>query len=80
MSKTPESPFPQKSENMYSIAINTNAKVAAKTKQETQLSIDHIIPLARGGSNDISKPASPLYHLQPTEKPTKLEPPLPPSL
>ncbi len=25
-----------------------------KTNQETELTIDHIIPLARGGSNDLS--------------------------
>lgn len=33
---------------------NYQCQSCGKTNQETQLNIDHIIPLAKGGSNDIS--------------------------
>ncbi|NES98904.1 MAG: HNH endonuclease [Desertifilum sp. SIO1I2] len=33
---------------------NCQCQACGKTQLETELNIDHIIPLARGGSNDIS--------------------------
>lgn len=33
---------------------NYQCKACGQTQLETELNIDHIIPLARGGSNDIS--------------------------
>jgi len=34
---------------------NYQCQSCGKTKQETALEIDHIIPIANGGSNDMSK-------------------------
>ncbi|PSB04740.1 HNH endonuclease [Merismopedia glauca] len=36
------------------IRNNYQCQSCGKTHQETELNIDHIIPLAKGGSNDIS--------------------------
>ena len=54
MSKTPRIPIPDSVREYVYKRNNYQCQSCGKTNQETQLSIDHIIPLAQGGSNDIS--------------------------
>jgi 5-methylcytosine-specific restriction enzyme A len=54
MAKTPRIPIPPSVRKYVFQRDNYQCKSCGKTHQETQLQIDHIIPLAKGGSNDIS--------------------------
>jgi 5-methylcytosine-specific restriction endonuclease McrA len=54
MSKTLRITIPQSVKNYVFQRDNYQCQSCGKTNQETQLNIDHIIPLAKGGSNDIS--------------------------
>ncbi len=54
MSKTPRIPIPESVRNYVFQRDNYQCQSCDKTHPETQLQIDHIIPLAKGGSNDIS--------------------------
>jgi len=54
MSKTPRIPIPDSVRQYVFQRNNYQCQSCAKTHKETQLTIDHIIPLAKGGSNDIS--------------------------
>ena len=54
MSKTPRIRIPESVRKYVFERNNYQCQSCGKTFQETQLSIDHIIPLAKGGSNDIS--------------------------
>ncbi|HAX74597.1 MAG TPA: HNH endonuclease [Cyanobacteria bacterium UBA11372] len=54
MSKTPRIPIPTEVRKYVFNRDNYQCKSCGKTQQETELNVDHIIPLARGGSNDIS--------------------------
>lgn len=54
MSKTPRIPIPPEVRKYVFQRDKYQCQSCGKTKLETQLTIDHIIPLARGGSNDIS--------------------------
>ena len=54
MSKTPRINIPQ-SVRKYVLQRNDyQCQSCGKRDKETQLNIDHIVPLAKGGSNDIS--------------------------
>ena len=54
MSKTPRISIPLEVRKYVFNRDNYQCKSCGKTQQETELTVDHIIPLARGGSNDIS--------------------------
>lgn len=54
MSKTPRISIPAEVRKYVFNRDNYQCKSCGKTQQETQLTVDHIIALARGGSNDIS--------------------------
>ncbi|MFP5274858.1 HNH endonuclease [Coleofasciculus sp.] len=54
MKKTPRIPIPPEVRNYVFERDNYKCKSCGKTHLDTQLQIDHIIPLARGGQNDIS--------------------------
>ena len=54
MAKTPRIPIPPEVRKYVFERDRYQCQSCSKTKLETQLSIDHIIPLARGGQNDIS--------------------------
>ncbi|MFB2974680.1 HNH endonuclease [Microseira sp. BLCC-F43] len=54
MSKTPRIPIPPEVRKYVFNRDNYQCKSCGKTQQETELTVDHIIALARGGSNDIS--------------------------
>lgn len=54
MKKTPRIPIPPEVRNYVFERDNYQCKSCGKTQLDTQLQIDHIIPLARGGQNDIS--------------------------
>jgi 5-methylcytosine-specific restriction endonuclease McrA len=54
MSKNPRIPIPQAVRNYVFQRDNHQCQSCGKTHQNSQLQIDHIIPLATGGSNDIS--------------------------
>lgn len=52
--KTPRIKIPSSVRKYVFERNNYQCQSCGKTNQETQLTIDHIIPLAKGGSNDIS--------------------------
>ena len=54
MAKTPRIPIPPEVRKYVFERDRYQCKSCGKTKLDTQLTIDHIIPLARGGQNDIS--------------------------
>jgi 5-methylcytosine-specific restriction enzyme A len=54
MEKTPRIPIPDSVRQYVFQRNNYQCQSCFKTNQEIQLTIDHIIPLAKGGSNDIS--------------------------
>jgi 5-methylcytosine-specific restriction endonuclease McrA len=54
MSKTPRIPIPLEVRKYVFERDRYQCKSCGKTDLETHLTIDHIIPLARGGQNDIS--------------------------
>ncbi|CAD5979414.1 HNH endonuclease [Planktothrix tepida] len=54
MKPTPRIVIPQEVRRYVFLRDNYQCKSCGKTENETQLTMDHIIPLAKGGSNDIS--------------------------
>lgn len=54
MSKTPRIPIPPEVRKYVFERDRFQCRSCGKTKLETELNIDHIVALARGGSNDIS--------------------------
>ena len=54
MSKTPRINIPQSVRKYVLQRNNYQCQSCGKKNSETQLNIDHIIPLATGGHNDIS--------------------------
>jgi 5-methylcytosine-specific restriction endonuclease McrA len=54
MTKTPRIPIPTEVRKYVFQRNQYQCQSCGKTYKETQLTIDHIIPLAQGGSNDIS--------------------------
>ncbi|MBW4576337.1 MAG: HNH endonuclease [Aphanothece sp. CMT-3BRIN-NPC111] len=54
MSKTPRIRIPPEVRKYVFERDRYQCKSCGKTKLETELTIDHIIPLASGGANDIS--------------------------
>jgi 5-methylcytosine-specific restriction enzyme A len=54
MSKTPRIKIPDSVRKYVFERNNYQCQSCGQTFGETKLSIDHIIPLAQGGSNDIS--------------------------
>ncbi|ANV86046.1 HNH endonuclease [Picosynechococcus sp. PCC 7117] len=54
MAKTPRLPIPDSVRKYVYQRDNYQCQCCGSRHHETQLSIDHIIPLAKGGSNDIS--------------------------
>lgn len=54
MTKTPRIPIPPEVRKYVYQRDNYQCKSCGKTDIETALTIDHIIPLAKGGSNEIS--------------------------
>jgi 5-methylcytosine-specific restriction enzyme A len=54
MNKTPRIPIPLEVRKYVHNRDNYQCQSCGKNFQETTLNIDHIIPLAKGGSNDIS--------------------------
>ncbi|MEA5537290.1 HNH endonuclease [Crocosphaera sp. XPORK-15E] len=54
MTKTPRIPIPKSVRDYIFQRDNYQCKSCGKKQQETILNIDHIIPLAKGGSNDMS--------------------------
>ncbi|HBE18501.1 MAG TPA: HNH endonuclease [Cyanobacteria bacterium UBA11149] len=54
MTKTPRIPIPTAVRNYVLERDRNRCQSCGKTKLETALHIDHIIPLALGGQNDIS--------------------------
>lgn len=54
MSKTPHIRIPPEVKKYVFQRDKYQCRSCGKTTVETNLSIDHIIPLARGGQNDIS--------------------------
>ncbi len=54
MSKTPRIRIPPEVRKYVFERDSYQCKGCGKTQLETELNIDHIIPLATGGSNDIS--------------------------
>ncbi len=54
LKKTKRIKIPNEVRNYVFNRYNYQCKSCGKTKQQTTLNIDHIIPLAKGGSNDMS--------------------------
>ncbi|GCL38390.1 MAG: HNH endonuclease [Sphaerospermopsis kisseleviana] len=54
MNKTPRIPIPPEVRQYVYQRDKYQCQSCGKTSLETNLSIDHIIPLSRGGKNDIS--------------------------
>ncbi|MEA5512839.1 HNH endonuclease [Nodularia sp. UHCC 0506] len=54
MNKTPRIPIPPSVRKYVFQRDKYQCQSCGKTKLETNLTIDHIIPLARGGQNDLS--------------------------
>ncbi|ACK68136.1 HNH endonuclease [Rippkaea orientalis PCC 8801] len=54
MVKTPRIPIPESVREYVFQRDNYNCQSCGKNKQQVTLNVDHIIPLAKGGSNDIS--------------------------
>ncbi len=54
MMKTARAPIPVSVRNYVYQRDNCRCRSCGKREWETRLSIDHIIPLALGGSNDLS--------------------------
>lgn len=54
MSKTPRIPIPQEVRKYVFSRDKYQCQSCGQTNLETNLTIDHIIPLALGGQNDIS--------------------------
>ncbi|MGL5034334.1 MAG: HNH endonuclease [Microcystaceae cyanobacterium] len=54
MTRTPRIPIPNSVRNYVYQRDRHQCQGCGQTHLETQLNIDHIIPLAKGGSNDIS--------------------------
>jgi len=54
MNKTPRIPIPPSVRKYVFERDKYQCQSCGKTTLETNLTIDHIIPLARGGQNDIS--------------------------
>jgi len=54
MTKTPRIPIPKSVRQYVYQRDKYQCQSCGKTNTETQLTIDHIIPLARSGTNDIS--------------------------
>ncbi|MDB9372941.1 HNH endonuclease [Nodularia sphaerocarpa] len=54
MNKTPRIPIPPSVRKYVFERDKYQCQSCGKTKLETNLTIDHIIPLARGGQNDLS--------------------------
>ncbi|MBD2612379.1 MAG: HNH endonuclease [Nostoc sp. ZfuVER08] len=54
MNKTPRIPIPAEVKKYVWQRDKYQCRSCGKTATETNLTIDHIIPLARGGQNDIS--------------------------
>ncbi|MBR8836586.1 MAG: HNH endonuclease [Stigonema ocellatum SAG 48.90 = DSM 106950] len=54
MSKTPRIPIPKEVRKYVYQRDKYHCQSCGKTHLDTDLTIDHIIPLARGGTNDIS--------------------------
>jgi 5-methylcytosine-specific restriction protein A len=54
MKKSPRIPIPPEVRNYVFQRDKYQCQSCGKTSGEAQLSVDHIIPLARGGTNDIS--------------------------
>jgi 5-methylcytosine-specific restriction enzyme A len=54
MAKTPRIPTPLSVRNYVYQRDNYRCQSCGHEDRETRLSIDHIIPLAKGGSNDLS--------------------------
>lgn len=54
MPKTPRIPIPYSVRKYVYQRDNYQCKSCGKTQQEIILNVDHIIPLALGGSNDLS--------------------------
>jgi 5-methylcytosine-specific restriction endonuclease McrA len=54
MAKTPRIPIPTEVRKYVYQRDNYRCQSCGQSENNTQLSIDHIIPLALGGSNDIS--------------------------
>ena len=54
MSKTPRIKIPQSVREYVLQRNNYQCQSCGKRQTETNLHIDHVVPLAKGGSNDIS--------------------------
>ncbi|MGL5806094.1 MAG: HNH endonuclease [Xenococcaceae cyanobacterium] len=54
MSKTPRIPIPPEVKKYVLERNKYQCQSCGRCDRETKLQIDHIIPLAKGGSNDIS--------------------------
>jgi len=54
MTKTPRIPIPNSVRQYVYQRDNYQCQSCGQTQTETKLNIDHIIPLAKGGSNDMS--------------------------
>ena len=54
MPKTPRIAIPPAVRSYVFERDNYQCQSCGKTNEQTELNIDHIIPLAKGGSNDIS--------------------------
>ena len=54
MSKTPRIPIPPEVRKYVFVRDFYHCQSCGKTDTEANLNVDHIIPLARGGKNDLS--------------------------
>ncbi len=54
VTKTPRIPIPQAVREYVFERNNYKCRSCGKTNRQTTLTVDHIIPLAKGGSNDMS--------------------------
>lgn len=54
MNKTPRIPIPSSVRKYVFARDKYQCQSCGKTSSQTKLTVDHIIPLARGGQNDIS--------------------------
>lgn len=62
MSKTPRIHIPPEVRKYVFERDDYQCQSCGKTDRETQLTIDHIVPLALGGQNDISNLQTLCYH------------------